>query len=261
MNKQIFYFSGTGNSLYVAKKIRETLGDTELIQITSELCQSKVDIEAETLGLVFPVYAYGPPVIVETFLKQAHIKQPEYFFVVATYGGNPRDALKYCERQIKQKGLTVDAGFMVAMPNNYITGFDTSSGEQLQKILVRANTELSEILLRITKQENVSIRTDSIADRIISMMVHPLFAFGRNKLVKKFYVSDTCTGCGICTKLCSVKNIVLTSAKRPQWGQHCEFCLACINWCPARAIEFGNKTQQRNRYHHPDIKVVELTRQ
>ena len=35
---------------------------------------------------------------------------------------------------------------------------------------------------------------------------------------------------------------------KPEWSKNCIHCTACINKCPRRAIEYGKKTQCKNRY-------------
>jgi len=49
----IFYFSGTGNSLSIARDIAERLGDSEIKKIKDPVYSSGV---SENIGLVFPVY-------------------------------------------------------------------------------------------------------------------------------------------------------------------------------------------------------------
>ena len=66
-----------------------------------------------------------------------------------------------------------------------------------------------------------------------------------------------CTNCGICLKVCPVKNIEMLN-KKPSWKQHCEQCMACLHWCPNAAIEYKNDSLNKERYHNPHIKVEEL---
>jgi MinD superfamily P-loop ATPase len=54
-------------------------------------------------------------------------------------------------------------------------------------------------------------------------------------------VSERCNGCGICARICPVKNIDLAKG-RPVWRYHCEQCLACLHWCPRSAEEYGKDT-------------------
>ena len=79
-------------------------------------------------------------------------------------------------------------------------------------------------------------------------------------LDKNFHIDGTCTSCGICERICPVKNITL-EAGRPVWHGSCEQCLACIQWCPEECIQYGRKTKNYERYHHPEVKVNDVFRE
>ena len=258
MKNRIYYFSGTGNSLYVAKHIQEKLGAADLIRITPALCAAEPVVEADGLGLVFPVYAWGPPVIVEKWLKTAAIKKPAYLFIGATHGGGPESALKYVAKILLRKGLPPDSAFALTMPGNYIVGSNPPDGEQMRPILAAADAKLSAIAAKIARQEKMPVAGSSFPGSLKTSVIHPLFARFIHAQDKKFFATDKCTGCGVCGKVCVVQNISFNAAHTPEWQHRCEYCLACINWCPAQAIEYGEATRQRNRYHHPEIRVAEL---
>ncbi|GAK48997.1 4Fe-4S ferredoxin iron-sulfur binding domain protein [Candidatus Moduliflexus flocculans] len=259
MNASLYCFSGTGNSLAVAKTIHAALSDAALTRITSALVEQRPKIQAEIVGIVFPVYAWGPPGIVERFLQQAEITQPQYLFLVATHGGGPENALAYAANLLRRKQLRVDAVFDIQMPNNYITGSNPSSEEDARMLIQRQTSALEAITLKIQERRTIPVSsTPSLSGKIKSRVIHPLFTANAFRQGKKFAVSDACTHCGICAKVCPVENIRLNQQQTPEWGTRCEWCLACINWCPARAIESGSATAGRNRYHHPDVKLHEI---
>ena len=256
MKKMIYYFSGTGNSLYVAKKIQEQLGEVELIQITSKERDKNPTITANVLGFVFPVYAWGPPKIVEEFLNTAGFKKPGYLFVVATHGGGPGNTLKYTKKLLKKRGLSLDGAFEIQMPANYISGSNPPSPEKAASLIETQRTKLAEICSNITEKRKKTAAGDGM---LKSALIHPIFnTFAGKQQAKKFSTSEQCTSCGVCEKLCPVENISLNSEKKPEWGTTCEVCMGCINLCPAQAIESGNVTKGRNRYQNPEIQVKEL---
>jgi len=262
MNTRVYYFSGTGNSLYVARRIQEKLGETELIKITAALLKNPPTVVADGVGIVFPVYAWGPPGLVVQFLKRVTIKQPQYLFMVATNGGGPENALFSTQNLLHKKGLTVHAAFDLTMPGNFITGGNPPSVTEARALLQAQEPELAKICDMIAaRQAHPATGVASISGKLKTSFVHPLFLLGASKQGKKFSATTACTGCGICANVCPVNNITLNSAKQPVWGAQCEFCLACIHWCPAQAIESGNATQGRNRYHHPDVTSKELMAQ
>lgn len=78
-------------------------------------------------------------------------------------------------------------------------------------------------------------------------MINPLFNLGARR-TKPFYAGNDCNGCGICKEICVTANIKIVDGK-PKWSSHCTQCLGCINRCPQKAIQFGNKTERKGRYY------------
>ena len=88
----ILYFSGTGNSLYVAKKLAELTGDTAVpISAIHERCQR---IQDRIIGFVFPVYFGDLPDPVQDFIRQVRFQKSTYFYGIATCGSTAGRALK-----------------------------------------------------------------------------------------------------------------------------------------------------------------------
>lgn len=92
----ILYFSGTGNSLYVAKKLAELTGDTAVpISAIHERCQR---IQDRIIGFVFPVYFGDLPDPVQDFIRQVRFQKSTYFYGIATCGSTAGRALKTMDR-------------------------------------------------------------------------------------------------------------------------------------------------------------------
>ena len=76
---------------------------------------------------------------------------------------------------------------------------------------------------------------------------------------KKFWVDEKCNACPVCERICPARNIELKDG-RPVWLHRCEQCLACIQWCPQEAIQYGKKTPGYRRYRHPEVELSEILR-
>jgi len=252
---KIFWFSGTGNSLYAAKVLSKELGDIPLEQITSaaptEAAPDKggsVGGKGEKVGFVFPSYYWNMPRAVKAFVETLKIEPETYIFAIITMGGDGHGTVGAVKRAIKAKGHKLSYGKGIKMPDNYILLYNPTNPDNCEPVLDKNDLLLKEFAGDI-KAEKQSITS-------IPFSINSLYK-NIERLDKKFTVSETCTGCGLCKKICPVGNVELVSDK-PVWQHKCEHCVACISWCPAKAIEYGTKTQKRNRYHNPRIKAEEL---
>ena len=254
----IFYFTGTGNSGYVAKIISEH-NNVKAICISDEIKKPDNDFnyylgEGEVIGFVYPVYAWSPPKQVLDFISRInlHNYNNNYVFSIATCGENIGNTMGILDRNLNRKGLTLDSAFSIIMPNNYIILGDVDSKNIEEEKLLKAEGKLQVINNIVEKRKKKVFQLEKGPfPSVLSSIINPLFNnFALN--AKKFYATDKCTGCGICEKVCTAGNILVH--KKPTWGSNCTQCLACIHQCPTRAIEYGNSTIKKGRYKNPNIK-------
>lgn len=252
----IFYFSGTGNSLYAAKKLLVDGGE-KLVSIPEEMNKNNNEFkyilhENEKAGFVYPVYAWQPPSMVLDFIQKMNLAGycDNYIYSVCTCGDEEGYTTDILKKALSRKGLELNSGFTVCMPNNYIISFNLDPEEVRNKKLARANEFLTFIHSVIDKRQDgvFEIRKGKLAFAK-SFIVNPLFRkFAMN--TKKFYATDNCTKCGLCAKVCSANNINVYD--KPVWGPVCTHCLACIHRCPENAVQYGKSTLKKSRYIHPD---------
>lgn len=252
----IFYFSGTGNSLYAAKRISEYLGES-LINISSVEHEGVLpEISAsETIGLVFPIYAWSAPKMVFDSIKRIDING-HYLFAVGTYGQNVGRFDKFFE----QEGIHLNSAFTLNMPNNYLMIWDRAKQE---RCLAAADTRIETICDAVYKRKSL-IDIQCVLNGMPVPEYRVAFASEMNAKwsstlsdMSDFYVTDDCVGCGTCEKVCNGRSIKLTNGK-PIWGEGCTKCLACLHLCPKQAIQFGEYTLGSGRYKNPNIKLSEL---
>jgi len=255
MNTSIYFFSGTGNSLKVAKDLCRILNDCEVISMTRAMQQNELYNKAERVGFVFPLYFLGAPAIVFDFMKKIDLKNSKYLFAIITsHGGGAGAAIYQLNKLLKLNSKKLHAGFSIEMPGNYIPMYDIVSEDKQKLVFNKADEKVKEIAEIIKKnQENIKRQTF----QFIGAFINKLFSRNVNKSDKNFIVNENCNSCEICEKVCPVKNIKIIEGK-PQWQHKCQRCLACIHFCPTEAIQYGNKTIKRSRYHHPDININEI---
>ncbi|NLV27259.1 MAG: 4Fe-4S binding protein [Methanomicrobiales archaeon] len=262
MNTTLYYFSGTGNSLSVARKIASILGDTTLISIPY-MMKGGFEIEAPSgrVGIICPVYDAGIPVLVRDFLSQLDLHDSSYVFAIATFGGAGGSALKMIDGDLRKKnGKGLDAGFLVKMPGNFPPLYVPPSGQKMTKILQDADEQIHRISETIQEEKPQKIGL-FILSSLMQAALYGGFSRGVHTMDEKFFVSDACTGCGTCVQVCPVQNITLENEK-PVFHHHCELCCGCLNFCPVQAIDlvFLKGTKGRGRYHHPEVSVTDMNK-
>ncbi|SCJ94749.1 NADH-plastoquinone oxidoreductase subunit [uncultured Clostridium sp.] len=256
-----FYFSGTGNSLYVAKNIGDS--DEELISI-SKLMDKKYETyeftlkENESIGFIYPIYAWGPPKMVIEFINKTKFLnfKDNYVYAVVTCGENIGNSMKVLDKSLINKGMKLNSGFSIVMPNNYVIFGDVDSDDIAKEVINKADNRIKEM------NEVIRSRESDIFDVVkghmpglLTAIVNPLFAKQATS-TKSFYANDNCNGCGICENVCNCNTIKVEG--KPVWGKECTGCLACLHLCPTKAINYGKGTEKKGRYVNPLIKRSEM---
>jgi len=253
---KICYFSGTGNSLWSAKKIVQVIGgQCELINIGAEAYKSEITLDADAVILVFPSYAYGLPLIVSRFLKKAELKTP-YVAAFVTYGTSPGGTLASASRILKRKYKGGVFFGRIPAVENYIAIFGSPKEKIMQKRLAMQREATDEAAQAVIERRTNKINTF----RPLSAFISFLFSLGAKIFYKSYKVTDGCNGCGICAKVCPVSGITMIN-NHPQFSKKCEHCNGCLNWCPKNAISFGRLKPNTARYHHPEINVSEMAKE
>lgn len=256
MKTKIFYFSGTGNSLTVARDLAAELGDSEVINIAKVIDQD-IKLDCDNVGLVFPVYIWGPPLIVTRFIKKLN-PAAKYFFAVASYGGFPGGTFSIIKKAFTQQGIRLNAGFGVLMPGNYTPMYGAKPVAAQDKMFKKEKAKIKEIASSVRKNLSTKLPGNGFfINWLFTELLYKSAAGQIPMLAKDFWVTEKCDGCGICAKVCPTKNIALEN-KKPRWGQKCEQCLACLQWCPKEAIEYGKSTKNKKRYRHPAMTVKDF---
>ncbi len=240
----IYYFSGTGNSEWVAKEIAKNIADYA-INIIDIIKSGKGNItitKNDSIGLVFPIYAWAAPEVVKLFIEKVKLEDGAFSFAVCTCVEEAGLALKKLSKYIK-----LDSSYSIFMPNNYIIGSDVDTSEVANKKIQDAKKQIEKISLEIkSKKSNYQVSNGKMPF-IKSNLIAPAFnKYARD--IKPFWVEDTCIGCGLCERKCPTDCISLKDNK-PVWNGKCYQCLSCINRCPKQAIQYGNKTKKRSRYY------------
>ena len=257
----IFYFSGCGNSRHVAETLARGLNDT-LVFIPDAAREGRYHYtlaDGESLGFVFPIYAWGPAPLVLDFIRKLDVAADSasgpstavpYLYFACTCGDECGLAEKMFRKAVRQKGWSLDACFSLRMPETYIgmRGFKLDTEENAQRKIKVADGDLECFMARIANRERFSAITVGAAAWLKSRLGNPGFSrFAADD--RKYHATNACIHCGKCVEVCPLRNITL-EAGRPVWHGHCTICMACYHHCPVNAIHYGKATWGKGQYYY-----------
>ena len=246
----VFYFTATGNSLFIAKQ----LSDSPL-SIPQELKKTDLTYEADEIGFVFPDYAAAVPVIVREFVEKARFKA-SYIFSIITFGNASVNVAEWWNDWAKAKGLHNNYINTILMVDNYLPVFDMN--EQI-KIDKKTDENMAGIIGDISGHKDFIAPSEMgrFTKEMLQGMQDMHFSQKSEQLIK--LDADKCIQCTTCTEVCPRGNFSLASGGLQISGK-CEFCLACVQNCPQHALSLERERNKEARYRHPDISLNEIKR-
>jgi ferredoxin len=273
MPTEIYYLSGTGNSLHVAKELQKRIPDTDLIPLAGMKNIDGLKTNGESVGFVFPVHFMTAPKIVFSILEKLDMGTAEYIFIIATRYGTPcRVMYRQFEKLLKKKGKDLDSYITVSMANNdpKFKDWKASPPDKLdvyEAILQKKLDEFQSIVQNRGKyreeDQEITHPVNPLMERL-GVFAASLFGDG----TEEFYSDFNCNGCGTCERVCLSSKIRMVNGK-PEWPkrQDCYSCYACLNFCPEKAVQLKSTpmikfyTEQNGRYHHPEISLDDIAEQ
>lgn len=289
MKTIIYYFTGTGNTLVLAKRISQEI-DAPMVGIPSLNLDESLKIDAERIIVVFPAYLSvisGFPLLVEKFIASIENLESLQVNAVCNCGGNDTfnslPSLNRFRQVVEAHGGQTHGEFSLRLPMNNLdydhipipietdsAAIIQSSVKSLDIIIDRirkgkgTKNKLLKKLLIWSLKPFVQMMRKPISDELRTMAQvqdsdeHDIF-----KLIpltdRSIQVDERCNGCGICEKVCPVKNICAEGSK-PEFQHHCEMCFACDEWCPQGAITHWSR-KKGVKYHHPEVKLKDILKQ
>lgn len=245
-NSHVYFFSGTGNTLALARAYAETFIErgyqAELVDVTA-YARGK---PTELLSIFFPVYCFGAPRIVNNFVEQLPKGEGRRAAVFANAAGMAGPAPAMVAEALSSKGYRVVASDWILMPSNYILGREAVVPSEAESQIAEGCSRARELALAVANGTAVPRK---MSKWYLLRLAYSGFQKGLLHVHKFYRATEKCTGCGVCEDLCPVKVITMQN-ERPRWHKGCEHCMRCVNLCPAAAIEVGRLTVGKRRYDY-----------
>jgi ferredoxin len=273
MKLLILFFSGTGNTQFIAEYIKNSLLNSNSISIPdfqiSLGALENVDLqklsENDIICLGFPIYAGRSPLIVRELIEKLPNLQDKGFFVYNTKGLAQGMGNFEVIRRLKKKGLKTLSSTSIKMPgSDGICMFMKENSKSLQKLTEKNYEEIPKLNKFIRKIETAfhllqqGLKVEELLRStpknpfgfLITGILWLLYGLIEKKMICSYRTDDTCNLCEICIQICPRKNIQIQDG-RISFGDNCLLCLRCLNNCPQNSIQIGKITKGKARWHGP----------
>lgn len=243
----VLYFTGTGNSKYIAERIAMALND-DILSMNDRIKAGNTAnvMTGKSMVIVVPTYAWRIPRVVLSWLQQTKFPEAKQIWFVMDCGGEIGNAAKYNQKLSKQLCLSYMGTAQIVMPENYIAMFGVPDKAEAKLIVTKTEPMIDNVIKDIQAEREFSKPRNNMYDKIMSSAVNTIF-YPMFVKADKFLATDACISCGKCVQVCPLNNVQLKNGK-PVWGSNCTHCMACICYCPAEAIEYGKKSEGKPRY-------------
>ncbi|MBU4176138.1 MAG: EFR1 family ferrodoxin [Actinobacteria bacterium] len=235
-----YYFTGTGNTLLVARKMAETFSDSG-IEVNFRRIESSdpADVDlSHTLGIAFPVACQSTYLLVWKFLRALPECDGTEVFMVDTMQSFSGAIVGPLRKVLKKKGYRPIGAKEIVMPGNWFP--KRINEEKNAGKVTRGLDKAAGFAQKIVDGSSRWRRVPVLSDGFYWICSRPKTWEMMAKAGEKFTVDvEKCNGCGICEKLCPVGNV--TAGEPPSFGGSCQQCMRCISFCPSEAILVPDK--------------------
>ena len=246
----ILYFSATGNTEYIAKNLASALEDDSLDLLERIKTNDHSPIHSEKPFVICtPIYVCEMPRFLASYLKEVSLSGNREIYFVFTSGGYSGIGGVLAKRIAGKKGMIFKGYAELKMPRNYLASnaYSELSEDEIRGRIADSSMMIPKIAENIRMGERPEHRHVWLFEIILTVPFNPIWCHFRQK-AKPFYANEKCISCSKCEKLCPVNAIHIKNGK-PVWQKRsCAHCMSCIQNCPVEAIEYGNITQNKNRY-------------
>lgn len=237
------YFSGTGNSKYCIHRFLEEYNNSSLaFSIEQDEAVTYMKSNREIV-ISYPVqFSNIPKILHDYIVTNGQLWKGKKIFIIATMGLFSGDGAGVLARLLKKYGADITGGLHLKMP-------DSIGDEKALKRKYAKNLELVRKAEIKIQKAVIQIKNGKPPQEGLGIWYHAAGLFGQRLYFyskTKHYTDqlkinrEKCIGCGLCEKLCPMKNIKLVNDTAVA-GDKCTMCYRCISKCPGQAITLLGK--------------------
>lgn len=259
MKINLLYFSGTGNTKYIADYLEKNLKDTNNMIKSFDISQNPIiDKDIDLLIVGGPIYAGNvPEKLIRWILKNVPENSKAKCIVYSTSSGTINAfGVDSLAKKLNQKGYTILSKEIFTMPRNFYFGsYSMNTESEIKNLLLETNKKLD---LLISEIKNNTFKNKNFENKKVPLrdFFAETFSIMARFMGKNFSVDDTCIKCGLCIKNCPQNNIILDKNNTIKFKNKCMMCTKCIHNCPKNSISYkGTKYEQ---YKINDVKKLIL---
>ena len=248
----LYFFSGTGNTLLVAEKLAETFLKNKIDMNTYKIENSdpkKIDPK-KTIGLAFPVAMQSTYPFIWNFINNLPNVDGTEIFMVDTLHAFSGAIVAPLKKVLKKKGYKTIGAKEIIMPSNLRKKINPKE----DKIKIAQGLKTAEEYAYSLINKRAEWKSVPLLPHIFHYLVTRKYLWNYMKELGKKFKTDRgkCTKCKICMEICPVKNIIIPDF--PEHQKKCELCMRCIMFCPTGAITMPIFKIQK--YKAVDVKKI-----
>ncbi len=256
MSGIMLYFSGTGNSRYIALRFaqimkREYREAFEVHSIEEECDFQSMMHNNAVIGFCYPIYGSSLPKIMRRFVtryrESLKDKKLILFCTQLVFSG---DGARAFSELLKDVSYEVVLAEHFNMPNSIcnIPFFNIRNGDELRGILIKAERRLDRACKALHENKR-RLRGFNAFSHLLGLSQRPMFQKAEESASDQVAVDETvCSRCAKCVRECPAKNLYIENGRIKARGD-CTLCYRCVNHCPNQAITvwIHNKVKEQYR--------------
>lgn len=271
----ILYFSGTGNTAFIAGLLSQALGERGIAAESAEIEAADPQRTAAAGVLLFGFPVYGgrmPAFLTERIASLAH-PAGRRLYLFATFGLYAGNALRAAAQQFGRLGFTPAGAAEFKLPGSDGLAFlskQSKSARSAQETDFRNLPRIRENVEALAEAAAAGLHAPAPQrQQAVEEFAAGLSAYRRRSAVidlllrgallgmektirRRFQADDSCIRCGTCAASCPVGNIVLPPGGKPRFGERCVLCMRCLHQCPTESIQIGRATRGKFRWKGPE---------